>query len=31
MNSLAVVFLDLEYFICFLVYSLHFPGKCMLL
>ena len=25
MNSLAVVFLDVEYFVCFMVYGLHFP------
>ena len=25
MNSLSVVLLDIEYFICFMVYGLHFP------
>ena len=29
MNSLAVVFLDLEYFLCFLAYGLHFEGKLL--
>ena len=26
MNSLAVVFLDIEFFICYMVYGLHFPN-----
>ena len=27
-NSLAVVFLDIEFFLCFMFYGLHSPGEC---
>ena len=27
MNSLAVVFLDIEFFWCFMFYGLHYPGE----